>query len=172
MALVKIITGENDSGKTTAAEKIIADCTAAGQRAAGFISEAEYFEGKKDAYFIRDITTGRRVAAVSAVNPGNSGWRKYDFSRFWFSDQAFAFSAEIIKGIISDCKSGAGPDLVIVDELGPLELAGQGHFHPVYGLLRNFDNAVCLVIRETVVEEILDKLFVDIKKTEFIRPSR
>ena len=172
MAKVKIITGAYNSGKTTAAEKILSDCLNAGQRAAGIIAEAEYLDGEKAAYFIRDIATRRRVPAVSAVEIPDKGWIRYSFSRFYFFEEAFRFIDGIIDGQVLALPPQNRPDIVIMDELGPLELSGGGCFPAAARLLNGFRGTVYLVIRENLIDQICEKLGLVPEDTEIIRPSR
>ena len=175
MAKVKIITGGYNCGKTTTAMRIIGECAAKGQRTAGFVSEAEYSEGGKNAYYIRDLTGGRRELAVSLVKPEGSGWRRYDFSRFWFSDRALAFAGSILERI-KDAEQAdtdsVTADIVLIDELGPLESAGLGSFGAVKRFISDFKGTVILVIRETSLEDLAEKLEIDLNTAELIKPSR
>ncbi len=167
MALVKIITGGFNCGKTTTAEKLMEEYTAEGQRAAGFIAEAEYTNGEKNTYYIRDISTGRRELAVCLEPPQDcrpGEWKKHDFSRFYFSEGAFIFAAEILEGAV-------GADFVMIDELGPLELGGGGSFYAVKRLIDNYEGTIILVIREKILEEMVVLLGLNIEEVEIINPE-
>lgn len=158
MALVKIITGAYNSGKTTTAEKLLKKYLHAGQRAAGWISEAEYTDGKKDSYYIRDITTGRRELAVSALKPESGRWVHFDFSRFYFSEDAFDLMNAVINGQVLTAEPDSRPDAVFIDELGPLELSGRGAFPAVERLLKNYNGTVYLVVRQQILDHMTEKL--------------
>ena len=173
MALVKIITGLQNSGKTTAAEKIAAECRREGGRVSGFFADAEYIGGRKSSYYIRNIETGERVLSVTESIPegsGGAGFERYDFSRFFFYRPSFGFASEIIDEIIGLPEEDE-PDLVVVDELGPLELLGEGHYASVRRLLENYGKTVVLIIREAVLGDLLLKLGVEPGTAEVIRPD-
>lgn len=171
MALVKIITAGYNSGKTTTAEKILQDCIRAGQRAAGWISEAEYINGSKELYYIRDIAAGRRELAVSAVKPESGRWRQYDISRFYFSDDAFNLVEDIVETQVIKPEQELRPDVVFIDEFGPLEMTKRGTFDAVKRILDNFDGIVYLVVREKLAKPAEELLNLQLTKKDIIRPA-
>ena len=164
MALVKIITGGMNSGKTSLALRMIKEMRESGMKPAGFISEAEYAEGSKNKYYIRDISGERRVLAVSK-EPVHEGMEKYDFSRFFFSQAAFDFARDLLRS------SALSADAVFIDEMGPLELSGRGCFPAVYKLLQVYSGTVVIIIREHLLVELAGKLGIRIEDAEIIRPE-
>ncbi|MBI9105829.1 MAG: hypothetical protein JEZ04_03735 [Spirochaetales bacterium] len=175
MALVKIITGETNSGKTTMALRLEAEYRKRGQRTAGFIAEAEYEDDRKSSYYLRNIEDGSRMISVTenpgSVLPGKSGFCRYDFSRFYFYTPSFTYAAERIDEIIGRA-SGLAPDVVFIDEIGPLELSGQGHSAAVERLLSEFGGSLILVIREDLLDKFLETLNIQTEDIEIIRTAR
>ncbi len=158
MALVKIITGPKNSGKTTAAMKLIEKIRNEGGRPGGFISAAETIE--KKAYNLVEIRTNRRIPAVReefAASDSISGWEKYDFSRFYFNRTAYSEAEAIILDMLK-LPMDEQPDAVFLDELGPLELRGGGFMNAALSLIPDFRGTVCLVVRDSLVDEIMKKL--------------
>ena len=158
MALVKIISGAVNCGKTTTAEKLEKECRSRGLKTAGFLSVSD---DKKDCYFFRDLSSGTEVLSVSAEKPaGEPGWSRYDFSRFYFSDSAFEFANSLIRKT-AEAEPDDAPDVIFIDEMGPLELSGGGLINEIINLLNVFTGTVFLVIRENLVESLSDMLGID-----------
>lgn len=168
MALVKIICGGKNSGKTTLAVKLAESYRKKGIKPAGILSVSD--DKNKKLYHFLDLSTGDKIPAVSELPLNdNDGWKKRDFSRFYFSDSAFEASNRILELTLNDGTAGAA-ELVFVDELGPLELSGSGNFKSVKKLLRELNGTLILVIRETLVEKFTAKLEID--HFEIIRPNQ
>lgn len=166
MALVKIISGAINSGKTTTAEKVVVEYRSRGLKTAGFLSVSE---GDKESYYFMDLSSGKRIKSVSAEIPfGEQGWIRYEFSRFYFSTTAFEFANALIRRA-AEAKGPDIPDIVFIDEIGPLELAGGGCIEELKKLMHVFDGVVCIVIRESLVEAFSSRLQIDLQKTEIIR---
>jgi nucleoside-triphosphatase THEP1 len=174
MALVKVITGGKNTGKTTMVKKLEAQYLAAGISFAGFVSEAEYLDGRKSSYYLRDIGTGLRILSVTeSITPemtDYADYHQYSFSKFYFNQKSFDFEAVQIEKIIKGSAENS-PDVVFIDEIGPLELSGEGHYRAVRKLLNYFDGLVIIVIRDELLPELLDKLDLDIGDTEIIRTA-
>lgn len=169
MVLVKIISGIQNSGKTTLASTLEAEYREKGFLTAGFIADAEYTQGRKDTYYYRDLKTGRREMAVSAVKPIDSkGWIRHDFSRFYFSDRAFSFAENLLLEAVSS-ENKILADYIFIDELGPLELDGGGLFNVVQRIIGCFHGTICLVIRESLVQSLSDKLGLKSESIEIIK---
>lgn len=170
MAIVKIISGIQNSGKTTLAADMVRKYRQQGYTAAGFLSDAEYNAGEKDTYYFRDLITGKREKSVcSSIPAGELFWVKYEFSRFYFSDRAFDFARKLLSDA-ADASKNDQPDYLFVDELGPLELTGKGLFEPVKQLVNCYQGTLCLVIRESLIEALSEKLCLKADDVEIIKP--
>jgi len=172
MALVKIITGGINSGKTTTVRRLEAEYRQRGLRTAGFISEAEYSDGEKTSYSLRDIETGGRILSVAKnippTHPEPEKFCRYDFSRFYFYKPAFDAASVRIVEIINSSEADS-PDVLFIDEIGPLELSGNGHYQAVKELIAGYCGILILVIREGVLDELLGKLGLGRADVEFVR---
>ncbi|MDC7227328.1 MAG: nucleoside-triphosphatase [Spirochaetales bacterium] len=156
MALVKIISGAKDAGKTKTAAAIVEDLKRQGKRVAGFLSVAETVS--KNSYFLVNIESGERMKAVSMIKPaGGDCWIQYNFSRFWFSETAFTAAGRLIDEIAVSSQDHF-PDAVFIDEIGPLELSGKGFMNPLKRLLKDYNGIVFLAVRESLVDVIISEL--------------
>ena len=130
-----LVTGTSGTGKTRWCERLAGAARAAGLRVAGLVSPALLEAGRKSAIDLVDLATGsrRRLAVRPAAGEGGTaglGWR--------FEEATLAWGNEVL--------ATAGPcDLLVVDELGPLEL-GCGT-----GLTAAFDAVATRSFRLAVV---------------------
>lgn len=113
--LLFVITGARGAGKTSFCARMVEAAREAGWKAAGILSHPVYEDGIRSAIEAEDLRTGdRRSLAVRSETPtpGAKHWR--------FDPAAVDWSSGVL--------ATAPPvDLLIVDELGPLEFEqGQG----------------------------------------------
>jgi nucleoside-triphosphatase len=113
-----LVTGSRGAGKTTFCDHLVQAARGAGWRAGGLISHAVFEGTQRTAIDTEDLRSGetRRLAVAAAhgepVTPGSQRWQ-FDPAALEWGDQVLAAS--------TPC------DLLVVDELGPLELErGEG----------------------------------------------
>jgi nucleoside-triphosphatase THEP1 len=114
-----VLSGESDCGKTTLCAQVAGLAGAAGLDVAGLLSPARRAGGRKVGIDVQDLRSGRRRPLAEAragsepdAGPGTEGWR--------FDPEGLAWGAELL-GRATPC------DVLVIDELGPLELLrGQG----------------------------------------------
>jgi nucleoside-triphosphatase THEP1 len=113
-----ILTGSRGSGKTTLCRRLAAEAKALGWDVAGVVSPAVFDGGEKTGIEVLDLRSGesRQFARRPAAYDGATSHRPS-----WIFDQiALAWGNQVLKTVIP-C------DMLIVDELGPLEFeAGVG----------------------------------------------
>ena len=93
-----------------------------------------------------DLSTGRTVPLCRDGGRGEQGEEQW--GRFAFTRDGLRLGREAL-GL-----DRQPADVVIVDEVGPLELSGGGWAGPLDGLLDRFDGPVLLVARPAVVEAV------------------
>lgn len=112
-----IITGERGAGKTTFCRRYMERAGAAGWDVAGLLSLPRYEGEVKTGIQILDLRAGASRMMASTRPNEVEGFR---FCGWTFSDSALAWGNEILRRA-TPC------DLLIVDEVGPLEFdAGSG----------------------------------------------
>ncbi|MDP3176924.1 MAG: nucleoside-triphosphatase, partial [Spirochaetaceae bacterium] len=126
-----VLTGARGEGKTYACVAVARRAAELGFRVGGFVSRSERDEGGLPTSIrIEDIVTGEsRLLARRGAQLGGPSWppspgRIGGPEPFGFSTLALAWAIELARRALE-----SGPDLVIVDEIGPVELEqGEGLF--------------------------------------------
>jgi len=145
---VVVVTGPSNSGKTEAVTAVADRLQSAGAHVVGFVQPGEFLEGKKVGFRLRDLATGEEVLLASLGERGDG-----DFgTRFQFSAEGFRLGGDALSRTVPD-------SVVIIDELGPIELRGQGHMPAVQRALAVADlGGAMIVVRRSLVPSLLAEL--------------
>jgi len=157
---VVVITGPSSGGKTETVSAVAARLRSSGVSIAGFVQPGEFADGRKVGFRVRDVTSGEE-ASLAILEEGRRG----DFgTRFRFVDEGFRLGREAL----SRARSGS---ILLVDELGPVELRGRGHMPAVRAAMavQGLRGAVVVVRRHLVPAllaevEASDAIVVDIEE--------
>lgn len=139
-----IVTGESGAGKTKWCQEQIQWARQQGWNVAGLLSPAIFQDGQKVGIDLLDLSSGekRQLAKLRPHYLPQATIKK------WAMDPLTLAWA-------NDCLQAIGPcDLLVVDELGPLEFnRGQG-FTPAFPLIERGDYQIALIIvRPTLLEQ-------------------
>ncbi len=145
---VVLLTAPSGLGKTTACLRAVELAQARGVRVAGVLSLPVFRGGVKTAITLRDVGTGRERTLAHA-NAASNGPRV----GIWTLDPASVAWGQQVLASPTPC------DLLVIDEIGPLELErGQGLTNAL-DLLRHVAYRVALVtMRPTLVETVTAQL--------------
>jgi nucleoside-triphosphatase THEP1 len=137
--MVLVLTGPVHGGKTTFLERSLPAWKARGLACAGFLSPAAPDAPGGPGYDLLEIATGRRRPYLRRQGPpGAERVGPYVF---------VPGSLERARALIR----GAAPEaLLVVDEVGPLELGGGGLWPVLREALGRQDRTFLLVVREEV----------------------
>jgi nucleoside-triphosphatase THEP1 len=113
-APVVIITGERGAGKTTLATAVVERLREAGTRVGGILAPGLYRDGRRHSFEVIALATGER-RPLSARDP-EPGW--IEEQCFWVDPAGYALGNAAL--------ADGDADVVVVDEVGPWELAGSG----------------------------------------------
>ena len=156
--MIYIICGENNQGKT----KKIRSLYSHNKTGDGFITQKIFNTSAFVGYEIQRLSTGKtcrqshkREFFPQGINPFLS------CGSFNFYEEGFAFADSIIEDIIN-----RNIDPVFIDEIGPIELMGKGHYSCFSKILKK-NKTLYFTVRNECLEEVLD--FFSIRSYTLIR---
>ena len=144
-ARIAVLTGEQGRGKTLFAERLASILKERGLRVAGIIAPVVYEGGERSAYLVRNLLTGGETELCRKVRNNAVP----DVGPFQFHDDGIEFGEEALRA-----GDGETPDVVILDEVGPLECAGKGWADALTRLRRAPFQTLILVVRPSLLEEV------------------
>lgn len=144
-ARVVIITGDIQQGKTTFTERIVSDLSDEKFKIEGFLSKGINYEGKRTGFNLVDIRSTEEMELCSD--------KKYEtkvkLGNYYFNNDAIIFGNKILSS-----ENIQKADLIVIDELGPLELKGLGWTNSIEVLTGNFSIPQLWVVRKKLVEKM------------------
>lgn len=136
-----LISGPSGSGKTTWCANVVAEARVLGLTLGGFICPAVIQDGKKIGFDLLNIASGekRRLGTSSSEND------KTTMGCWQMDEGVLAWGNEIIKGLRNE-------DIIIIDEIGPLELEkSQGYWAALEFLDEGFYRTALVVVRPALL---------------------
>ena len=145
---ITIITGEKGKGKSTLIRQLVYSLRNSGINPQGLISPGIYDSGKKIGISVENIATCARKQ-LAFYDPG---WDSEMPERVWrFDTQALKWGNNVLNNIKDTC------EVMVVDEIGYLELEKDEGWHSIFQLLEEKDFLqVYFVIRENLLPIALD----------------
>lgn len=138
-----IVTGPSESGKTTFCQEALQAVRIAGWDAAGLLSPAIFKDGIKECIYAEDIRSGKKRLLASARLQTQTD---LVFGDWFFNRKTLKWGNQVLQ-------SSVPCDLLIIDELGPLE------FNLATGWMDAFDvihtaryNLALVVVRPELLE--------------------
>ena len=112
-----LVTGKVQGGKTSYLTELVDQLKNREIKVAGFLSPGSFESGERSGFHLKNILTGMEIPMASVREM--DAWVKY--RRFWFNPDAFRQGREwILSSLTLD------PDVMVIDEVGPMELEGSG----------------------------------------------
>ena len=145
--MIYLLTGPVHSGKTTLLTQIIRSLREKGVEVGGFLSVAIWNGDERTGYDLYDLTEEELIPFIRAS--GESSWQK--IGPYFFVPDGLERAKNIL------LRTG-GPDLLVVDEVGPLELSGQGLWPVLKDAISNCGKDCLLVVRESILGDFLKTL--------------
>jgi nucleoside-triphosphatase THEP1 len=162
LPLITVVTGDRGEGKTTWLKNRVEELKGSGMKVAGFIAEGIHrAEGERIGYRIVNINTGEKSDFCMLEGPDE--WERV--GRFRINPEGLAAG---YRWMSQEEVAGAG--LIVIDELGPLELAGKGWAPLIERILREQPKPMIWTVRKQLAGKITRKwnvgeiTFVDIRK--------
>jgi len=165
-----LLTGESGSGKTKFCQQLARAARKKGWSVSGILSKTVFEDGMKKGILARDLYTDEsrplaRDAALSTRHEGLSDIpeapRALALGRWLFDPRGIAWGNQVLA-------SRTPLELLIVDELGPLEfLRGEGWVNALDALRSSFYGLAVVVVRPSLVHLAKEQLPI----TRVIEPS-
>jgi len=142
-----LLTGNQGSGKTSSIQELARELRLRGISVGGLAAPVVFDNGERIGYDLLDLASGvRRPLCRRCVPPTGVAQ-----GPFHFFPEAICSGTELLS-------SREVPDGVLcIDELGPLELAGQGWSPAMDRLLHRPPRALVLTVRPALVEAVLQR---------------
>jgi len=141
-----ILTGETASGKTTRAKEVVERLRALGLRVGGILAPGLLEDGRRTGFDIVNLATGESARLAHESTGGAAPHAQW--SRFSFSEKALALGRRALDA------DSLGADVVLVDEVGPFELAGGGWAPALDDLARDGTRPLIMVVRSSIVDAV------------------
>jgi len=144
---VLVLTGHPGAGKSRLILKTVEGLQREGFSLSGILQPGIFEKGVKTGFLIRDLSTGEERTLAEKVSAKGSFGTSYRF---------FEDGLSLAKKALGRVRDG---DVLIIDELGPVELRGKGHFPALRRALKK-KHPLCMlvVIRRQLVPVFLSLL--------------
>jgi len=135
--MVIVVTGAIGIGKTTVCRNFVKIAQNQGYACGGILS----YKDADESITLEDIESGKKKALASITNL----WHGPRTAKYFFNPKAIDFGVQVIDGAISK-------DILVVDEIGHLELRGEG-FAKVIELIRagKVKNSILVIRKELLL---------------------
>ncbi|MFW5725095.1 MAG: nucleoside-triphosphatase [Bacteroidota bacterium] len=143
-----IVTGGINRGKTTFTTKITDILKSEGIRVSGFVTLGNTNDNHRNSYSIKEINTGTG-AELCTIIPQQG---QLQYGRFYFNKNTIKMGCEILSNSVKHT-----PDLIVIDEIGPLEINGKGWAPAIEELVSTSGITQLWVVRERLVKPIMRK---------------
>jgi nucleoside-triphosphatase THEP1 len=141
--MILVLTGPVHSGKTSFLRRLLPDLRMRGIPVCGYLSPAVGGDWDVLGYDLLDVRTGGSLPFLRTA--GESGWPRVG-PYFILPDGLRAAETSILSW-----KPG---ELLIVDEVGPLEISGGGVWPALSGALRRASFAGLVVVRKPLLDAL------------------
>lgn len=143
-----IVTGKIDAGKTSFLVKLIDALKEKEIKVGGIYCQKVFENANRIGYDVVDIETNRSDVFLRTYSNGTSE----KIGIFYIFSQGLKFGLDSLKSA-----GNKENELVVVDEVGKLELSGKGWPSELEKILNRQDNHLLLVVREDFVKEAIAK---------------
>jgi nucleoside-triphosphatase THEP1 len=145
---VFIITGNREGGKTGYLEDMVDFLSVFDIRLSGFLSKGVFTsDGQKD-FMLKSLVDKKEVHLASRKHRENY----YKAGRFFFNPDAILLGEKIIESSISQ-----KTDLLIIDEIGPIELSEKIWFKSLTEAFDKLSGVVVISVRMRLLDAVREK---------------
>ncbi len=133
---IVVVTGWRDVGKTSTCQRAVESYRAAGLTVSGLLSPGRFVEKQKTGFFAHDLCSGETRLVASAVPGELSG---IQLGSWTFDARVFDWGNRCLQ-------QADGADVLVIDELGPLEFKRQTGWVASFDLLRRKNYRLALLV--------------------------
>jgi len=155
MIHIVLLTAPRGAGKTTACERFLEQARAAGMRVGGIVAPARFEQssGKVGVDVVEAATGERRLLATVELE---AGLRTIGPYRFAPAGMQWALERVLLALEV-------GVDVVLIDEIGPLELLHEGGYAPALEQLPQAQATVAVLVVRSELLGALQELLAPLK---------
>lgn len=145
--MIYLLTGPVGGGKTTYLKEVVQTLSSSELSVDGFLNVRLLEDEGTMGYDLYDLKLGASIPFLR--KQGEADWDRT--GDYFFLPQGL----ETAFRIVARCKRS---DLLVIDEIGPLELKGRGLWPALEPVLTKKDRHFLLVVRERILAELLAQL--------------
>lgn len=144
---VIIIAGDRHEGKTTFASELARHLKKKSKKVGGFIAPGEFENYRRSSFKILDLETGlsKPLCSIHFTEGEKTG-------PFRFDQNGQLFGQSLL-----DPENLKNKDFVIIDEIGPLEMKGEGWAPSIDKLMNDADYTLIWIVRKSLVNQVIEK---------------
>ena len=143
-----IISGEKREGKTTFVSRLVDNLKDQNIQIIGFLSIGIHENNRRTGFDIFDLQTSQKVGLCTKTR--HKGW--FSFGDYYFNPEGISKGNEIL-----DINNLNNTQLVVIDEVGPVELNGQGWSDAIEALCQASSVPQLWVVRKSLLDVIIRK---------------
>ncbi len=142
--MIFVLTGPVHSGKTTFLKRLVDSLRRENLKTAGFLSVAIIRNKEILGYDLYDLKDEQYIPYIR--REGEEGWER--IGSYFFIPEALAHARDQIL-------RSRGVNILVVDEIGPLEIKGEGLWSALRQALSSPPKGLILVIRKSILKDFL-----------------
>jgi len=160
---VIIITGNVQEGKTSFLLQVVDALKKDEIKINGFLARGVHEDDQRIGYDLEDISSGESLVYIR--NTPSAGW--YRHGKYYFSPEGESFGRQILKDAEVE-----NTELMIIDEIGPVELKGRGWADEIEALVNTGGMMQLWVVRRPLLKNVIrqwsigDVLVLDVTEDE------
>jgi nucleoside-triphosphatase THEP1 len=143
-----VLTGRINQGKTSFTLQLIEMLQNQGLTVRGFVTMGNTNDSYRNAYKIKNLQSGEETALCST----QPDLAKPNYGRFYFEESGIEKGCNIIAQTLTQ-----PADLLVIDELGPMEINNRGWAPAVESVVKENSTAQFWVVREKLVKPMMRK---------------
>lgn len=142
--MIFILTGPVHSGKTSFLRKLVDELKVKKLKIDGFLSDVVLENKEILGYDLYDLKNEQYIPYIR--RDGEEGWER--IGSYFFIPEALAHAKALIF-------QSRGVDILVVDEIGPLELRGEGLWPALRQVFSSPPKGLILVVRKSILKDFL-----------------